>query len=88
MDDIFRKGGNGGPDLLLLNKLFDSIIPSMRTSKTQNGCQGAPKRPTGSGNMYILSNFRKISFLIRALLLLEKQTTEKNEKKRKKKRTV
>ena len=52
---------------------FESIIPSMRTSKIQNGCQGAPKWPTGSGKgsnprlLAILSNFRKISFLIRAL---------------------
>ena len=34
---------------LLLNKFFDSIIPPMRTSKIQNGRQGAPKWPTGSG---------------------------------------
>ena len=34
MDDIFRKGGNGGPDLLLLNKLFDSSSHFMR--KAQN----------------------------------------------------
>ena len=36
-------------DQRLLNKFFDSIIPSMRTSKIQNGCQGGPKWPTGYG---------------------------------------
>ena len=43
--------------------------------KIQNGRQGAPKWRTGSGKVStprflgILRNFRKISFLIRALLL-------------------
>ena len=32
---------------LLLNKFFDSIIPSMRTSKIQNGRQGGPKMADG-----------------------------------------
>merc|ERR1712212_1110690 len=35
-------------DQLLLNKFFDLIIPSMRTSKIQNGHQGASKWPAGS----------------------------------------
>ena len=39
----------GHSDQLLQNKFFDSIIPSMRTCKIQNGRQGAPKWPTGSG---------------------------------------
>ena len=39
----------GLPDQLSLNKFFDSIIPSMRTSKIKNGRQGVPKWPTGSG---------------------------------------
>ena len=38
----------GHSDQLLQNKFFDSIIPSMRTSKIQNGHQGASKWPTGS----------------------------------------
>ena len=37
---------------ILLNKFFDSIIPSMRSSKIQNGRQGAQKWPTGSGKVY------------------------------------
>ena len=50
----------------------------MRTSKIQNGHQGAPKGPTGSGKGYTPGflgapvNFSKISFLIRA----EKVVTE------------
>ena len=58
----------------------------MRTSKIQNGRQGAPKWPTGSekgSNLRLLGasiNFRGISFLIQALLLWEKvATAEKNE---------
>merc|ERR1711954_254082 len=49
------------------NKFFDLIVPSMRTSKIQKGCQGAPKWPTGSGKVStprflgVLSNFRKTS---------------------------
>ena len=39
----------GPSNQLSLNKIFDSIIPSMRTSKIQNGHQGASKWPTGSG---------------------------------------
>ena len=58
---------------LLLKKFFDSIIPSMKTSKIQNGHQGAPKWPTGSGKWFRFLGapiiFRYISFLIRALLL-------------------
>ena len=56
------------------------------SSKVQTCCQGATKWPTGSGKMYtprflgILSNFCKISFLIRALLLWEKR--EKWEKRK------
>ena len=38
-----------GPSELLLNMFFDLIIPSMRTSKIQNGHQKASKWPTGSG---------------------------------------
>ena len=38
----------GPPEQLLLNEFFDFIIPSMRTSKIQNGFQGAPKWLTGS----------------------------------------
>ena len=43
--------------------------------KIQYGCQGAPEYQTGSGKVStprflgILSNFRKISFLIQALIL-------------------
>merc|ERR1712105_485769 len=65
----------GPSDQLLLNKFFDSTIPSMRTSKIQNGHQGASKWPTGSGkgsNPRLLGvpvNFCEISFLIRALLV-------------------
>merc|ERR1711953_1604053 len=65
----------GHSDQLLQNKFFDSIIPSMRTSKIQNGHQGASKWPTGSGkvsNPRLLGapvNFCQISFLIRALCL-------------------
>ena len=33
---------------LSLNKFLDSTIPSMKTSKIQNGGQGAPKWPIGS----------------------------------------
>ena len=36
------------PKQLLLNKFFNSITPSMRTSKIQNDHQGTPKWPTGS----------------------------------------
>ena len=59
----------------------------MRTSKIQNGRQGAPKWPTGSGKgsnprlLAISSHFRKISFLIRALPLWEKVATEKKMEK-------
>ena len=38
----------GHSDQLLQYKFFDLIIPSMRTSKIQNGHQGASKWPTGS----------------------------------------
>ena len=60
--------------------------------KIQNGRQGAPIWQRGSEKVStprflgILSNFRSISFLIRALLLGEKVTTEENEKKQGKKR--
>ena len=40
-------------DELSLNKFFDSINLSMRTSKIENGCQGAPKWPLGSGKRHI-----------------------------------
>ena len=43
------KHWSDSPYLKGLNKFFDSIILSMRTSKIQNGRQGAPKWPTGSG---------------------------------------
>ena len=51
----------GPSDQLSLNKFFDSIIPSMRTSKIQNGHQGASKWPMGSGNR---SNLRLLDPLI------------------------
>ena len=62
--------------------------------KIQNGCQWAPKWPTGSGQVStsrfwgILSIFREISFLIRALLLLRKvdDGEKRKEKKKRKKR--
>ena len=52
------------------------------TCKIQNGHQGVPKWPTGSGKvptprfLGVLSNFCWRSFLIRALLLWEKVATE------------
>ena len=53
--------------------------------KIQNGHQGAPKWLTGSGTprlLGVLSNFRKTSLLIRALLLWEKVAMgKKGEKK-------
>ena len=55
--------------------------------KIQNGRLEAPKWPTESAKVStlrflgILSNFRKISFLIRALLLWEKETAENGEKR-------
>ena len=39
------------PQINLCFISFDLIFPSMRTSKIQNGCQGGPKWPTGSGAM-------------------------------------
>ena len=60
---------------------------TQNTCKIQNGRQGAPKWPTGSGNgsnpriLAISSHFRKISFLIRALPLWEKVATEKKMEK-------
>ena len=68
---------------LLQNKFFDPIIPSMRTSKIQNGRQGAPKWPTGSGKGCIPRflgapvNFCYKGIFIWALLLWEKVVTEK-----------
>ena len=41
-------------DQLSLNNFFDLIIPSMRTSKIENGCQGAPKLYSG----FLRGNFR------------------------------
>ena len=55
------------------------------TCKIQNGCQGAPKFQGGSGKVStprflgVLSNFRKISFLIRAPLW-DKVATEGKKK--------
>ena len=63
-DEVQKPSIIGPSDQLSLNKFFDFIIPSMRTSKIQNGRQGAPKWPTGSGKgsnprlLAILSNFR------------------------------
>ena len=60
----------------------------------QNGRQWAPKWPMGSGKVSssrflgVLSNFRQISFLIRALLLWEKVATEKKKREKKKKRRM
>ena len=48
----------GPNDQLLLHKFFDLIIPSMRNSKIQNGRQGVPKWPIGSGKGSTPSNFR------------------------------
>ena len=59
----------------------------MRTSKIQNGPQGAPKKPTGSGKGYTPKflgapvNFCKISFLIRAILLWENVAMKKKWRK-------
>ena len=39
----------GPSEQLSLNKFLDAIIPSLRTPKIQNGCQGAPKWPPGPG---------------------------------------
>ena len=80
----------GPSDQLSLHKFFDSIIPSMKTSKIQNGHQGASKWPMGSGKWFTLRflgtplNFCLISYLIRALLLWEKVATAAEEKKKKK----
>ena len=49
------------------NKFFDLINSSLRTSTIQNGHKGAPKRPKRFLGAPV--NFRKISFLIRTLLL-------------------
>ena len=38
-------------DQLLLNMFFDFLIPSIRTSKIQNGRQEAPKWQTGPGKV-------------------------------------
>ena len=52
--------------------------------KIQNGCQGTPKWRTGSGKVStprflgVLSNFRSIRFVIRALLLWESIQRRKN----------
>ena len=37
------------PCKLSLNKFFDSIIPSIKTSKIENDCKGAPKWLIESG---------------------------------------
>ena len=54
----------GPSDQLSLNQFFDFTIPSMRTSKIQNGHQGASKGPNWSrkefyvGLLGTLKNFR------------------------------
>ena len=53
-----------------------------RSPPAKSKCrQGAPKWLTGSRLLGILSNFRKISILIRALLLSEKVATEAEKKR-------
>ena len=51
-DSEYQPCGKGAlalrpPEQLLLNKFFDLIIPSLRTSKIKNCRQMAPKWPTG-----------------------------------------
>ena len=71
---------------LSLKKFFDpsnSVFRPIRGLEIQNGRQGAPKWPTGSGKgsnprlLAISSHFRKISFLMRALLMRKGDDGEK-----------
>ena len=50
--EIGPTAGYWTSDQLLLNRFVDSIIPSVRTSKIQNGRQGIPKWPPGTGKRW------------------------------------